>query len=360
VSTIFREWSALAGQDATEGFFRTPYWFASWIRNMRPDATPVVIVVRDGGRIVGIAPFCRLKYNSCLWALSLAGEDLVCGEYLDVLAHPEHRETVMKIVWSAISELQAPWDLLILGSTLVESDLVHEAQSWALANGLMLRADEERVSPFIELPASYDAYFATLGRKKRKNLARARRILEQQGVEVKTYTEPGELESAIDTLVELHLLRWNRVQKSGTLGQRGFRQFLKDLSADDAEDRSFFRLYIMQAHGRPIAAMLNFHYGNSALQFQNGFDPDWELAQHSPGSVLILYAIERAIEEGLSCYDFLRGAEDYKFHFANQSKRTTTLAIARTFAARAYLLARDAGSAIRKFNPLARKERLAS
>jgi CelD/BcsL family acetyltransferase involved in cellulose biosynthesis len=359
VNAIFPEWEALARHDLIEGFFRTPFWYLSWIRNMRPDAAPAVIVVRDGDKIVGIAPFCRLRYNACMWALSLAGEDLVCGEYLDVLARHEHRPAVMLAVWNTINQMRPQWDLVVLGAALVDGDLARVAQSWAAASGFMFRAEEDRVSPFIELPTAYDAYFATLGRKRRKNLARARRILEQHGVEVRLYTQPKELGPAIDTLIELHSLRWNRVQKSGTLGQPGFREFLKELSKAETQGRSFFRLYMMASRGRPVAAMLNFHYGKSALQFQNGFDPDWELAQHSPGSLLILHAIHRAIEEGLTCYDFLRGAEDYKFHFASHFKNTTTLAIARTLPARAYLLARDAGLAIRKFNPLARKERIA-
>jgi len=360
VNAIVPEWESLARQDATEGFFRTPAWFLSWMRNMRPDATPAVIVVRDAGKIVGIAPFCRLKYNAYMWALCLAGEDLVCGEYLDVLAYAEHRVSVLETVWKTINQMQSQWDLIVLGAALAEGDLVREARTWAAANQFMFRAEEERISPFIELTTDYEAYLATLSKKKRKNLARARRILEEHGVDIKMYAEPGELGPAIDALIELHSLRWNHVQKSGTLGQPGFREFLKELGSRGTRGQNFFRLYIMRAQGRAIAAMLNFHYGKSAMQFQNGFDPGWELAQHSPGSVLILYAIQKAIEEGLICYDFLRGAEDYKFHFAHQFKRTTTLAIARTLPARAYLLARGAGLAIRKFRPLARKERLAS
>src|SRR5581483_854720 len=132
------------------------------------------------------------------------------------------------------------------------------------------------------------------------------------------------------------------------------RQFLSDLAKMEAL-QGCFRLYVMEARGTPVAAMLNFHYGKSALQFQNGFNPNCELAQHSPGTLLILYAIERAIEEGLTCYDFLRGGEEYKFHFAREFKKTTTLAIARSLPAKAYLLAKDAGLAIRKFRPLLRK-----
>jgi CelD/BcsL family acetyltransferase involved in cellulose biosynthesis len=360
LNEIVIAWEQLAKRDTVEGFFRTASWYLSWIQNLRPDARPFVIVVRDAGKVVGIAPFCMLRYNSCLWALTFGGDDIACGEYLDILSLPDYRVAVVRAVWSEVDKMQSRWDLLVLGATPAQSNLCHEAQNWAANKGLMLRAESDRISPFANLPASFDEYFSALGKKKRKNLARARRIFQEHGVEIRTYTRPDELEMAIDTLIELHLLRWRSVGKSGTLGQPGFRKFLKDLSKMDAVGDSF-RLYIMELQGTPIAAMLNFHYGVSALQFQNGFDPDCELAPHSPGTLLILHAIQRAIEEGLLCYDFLRGAEEYKFHFAREVKRTTTLAIARSLPAKAYLLAKDAGLAVKKFKPLLRKpQRLAS
>jgi len=354
LNEIVTAWEELAKRDAVEGFFRTASWYLSWIRNLRPDAKPFVIVVRDSSKIVGIAPFCTLRYNSCLWALTLGGDDIACGEYLDILSLPDYRAAVVRAVWDEINKMQSRWDLLVLGATLAQGDLCYEAQNWAAEKSLMLRAEGDRISPFANLPASFDQYFAALGKKKRKNLARARRIFQERGVEVKTYTRPDELDAAIDILIELHLLRWRWVHKTGTLGRPGFRKFLKDLNKMEAVG-DCFRLYVMQLQGKPIAAMLNFHYGMSALQFQNGFDPDCELAPHSPGTLLILHGIQRAIEEGLLCYDFLRGAEEYKFHFAREFKRTTTLAIARSLPAKAYLLAKDAGFAIKKFRPLLRK-----
>lgn len=346
ITKITFEWDRLARQDPSDGFFRGPAWYLSWIENVRPDAKPAVVVVHDSTGIIGIAPFCRVKHNPFLWALTLGGEDIVCGEYLDVLAAPAARAAVVQAVWDAVYDLRSEWDLLVLGATLAEGQLCREAQDWAASRHLMMRTEAERISPCISLPASFNDYIASLTRKRRKNFTRSKRIFEERGVTIKICTEPDQIGPAIDTLINLHLLRWKSVNQSGTLGKPGFRAFLRDLTHQQAM-AGCFRIYVMEDQGHAIAAMLNFHYGSSALQFQNGFDPACELAPHSPGALLILYAIEQAIREGLTCYDFLRGAEDYKFQLANGVKTTTTLLLARTLDAKAYLLLKDARSAIK-------------
>jgi CelD/BcsL family acetyltransferase involved in cellulose biosynthesis len=47
--------------------------------------------------------------------------------------------------------------------------------------------------------------------------------------------------------------------------------------------------------------------------YLGGFDPAWD--RFSPGSLLIQYALEFAREAGDSCFDFLRGAEPYKYRW---------------------------------------------
>lgn len=346
IAKISAEWDNLARLDPADGFFRSAAWYLSWIKNVRPDAKPALVVVRDSAGIIGIAPFCRMRHNPFLRALSLGGEDIVCGEYLDILAVPSARDAVAEAVWKAVYDLRAQWDLLVLAATHAHGDLCRKTQDWASTGGLLMRAEAERICPFISLPKSSDDYFASLSRKRRKNFARSKRIFQEHGVTIRVCTEQHEIEPAIDVLIRLHQLRWKLQHQSGTLGRPGFRTFLLDLSHNRAM-KECFRVYVMEQQGTPIAAMLNFHYGQSALQFQNGFDPACELAPHSPGSLLILHAIERAIEEGLTCYDFLRGPENYKFQFANGVRNTTTLLLARTLPAKAYLRFKDIKSAFK-------------
>ena len=339
IERLLPDWQRLAAEDKTESFFRSPAWYLSWIRHIRPDTKPFVLAVRHDDKVVAIAPFCLRRQHGCLRVLSLAGSDVVCGEYLDFVALPEFRTEAMRCIWTTLLSDRSCWDMMSLNAVRSGGDLHWEAQNRALDNGLMIRS-EAQVCPFIQLPPTFEEYLGRLSRKRRKHFVRAMRAFKEKGIEIKTYPAPHELGAAIDRLIDLHTLRWKALGKPGTLGGPGFREFLKNLAEMQTKAGSFC-VYILEAKGVAKAALLNFHFGSSALQFQNGFDPHWELAQHSPGTVLILYAIRQAIEAGLGCYDFLRGAEDYKFQFATRCNSTSNIFLACTMRARIYLLLKD-------------------
>jgi len=339
IERLAPDWERLLAEDKAEGFFRSLSWYLSWIQHIRPDTQPLVLAVRHDDKVVAIAPFCLRKQHGCLRVLSLAGSDVVCGEYLDIVAHPEFRTQALHCIWSNLLSGRSRWDMMSLNAIRGEGDLHWEAQNRAVESGLMIRS-EEQVCPFIELPSTFEEYLGRLSRKRRKHFGRAMRIFREKGIEIRTYTEPHELGAAIDRLIDLHTLRWKTLGKPGTLGQPGFREFLKNL-AGRQNKAGTFRVYVLEEGGVAKAALLNFHCGSSALQFQNGFDPHWALAQHSPGTVLVLHAIREALEAGIGCYDFLRGAEDYKFQFATRCRPTTNVFLARTLRARIYLLLKD-------------------
>ena len=348
IERLVPDWERLANQDVTEGFFRSPSWCLTWMRHIVPDATPLVMVVRDE-EIVAIAPLCFRRERSGLRIISLAGNDIVCGEYLDFLSRPEYRRAALECIWTALFTDAPKWDLLSLGAIHSEGDLYWEAHKRSEDTGLMLRS-EERLCPFIELAATFDEYLERFSKRRRKHFARATRIFRDAGVEVKTYSKPDELQFAMSRLIDLHTLRWNTLGKSGTLGLPGFEQFLHSLGRTQGRN-GVLRLYTLEVDGVAKAAMLNFHYGTSVFQFQNGFDPGWSLARHSPGSVLVLHGIKTAIEEGRRFYDFLRGAEEYKFHFADRAKPITSVHLARTYRGKLYLLARGLRGTLARLKP---------
>jgi len=342
-------WERIATQDVREGFFRSPCWYLTWIRYIRPDVSPMVLVVRDQEEIVAIAPLSCGRTRSRLRILSLAGNDLVCGEYLDFPSLPGYRQLALESIWAELLGGELEWDLLSLSAMRTEGDLFWEAHKRAQADGLMLRS-EERICPFVQLPTTFEEYLARFSKRRRKHFVRTRRIFKDHGAEVKIYRSGPELESAIPRLIDLHCARWKTVGKPGTLGQPGFAEFLLTLGRKQASEGAV-RLYTLEVGGLAKAAMLNFHFGTSAFQFQNGFDPAWKLAKHSPGTVLILHGIETAVAEGCHVYDFLRGAEEYKFHFADRSKPITDVRLARTLRGKLFLCAASVRPCLARLRP---------
>jgi CelD/BcsL family acetyltransferase involved in cellulose biosynthesis len=78
------------------------------------------------------------------------------------------------------------------------------------------------------------------------------------------------------------------------------------------------RLFGLRIGDRRAAAMLVLHDAWAAYHYIAGFDP--ALGAVSPGTILIAHAIDRAHDDGLAEFDFLRGAEPYKYRFGARDR----------------------------------------
>jgi CelD/BcsL family acetyltransferase involved in cellulose biosynthesis len=78
------------------------------------------------------------------------------------------------------------------------------------------------------------------------------------------------------------------------------------------------RLYEVTADGRSVAALLAFVSGDELLLYNSGYDPEY--AHASVGLVSKAMAMQRSVEDGLTVFDFLRGAEPYKYDLGGQDR----------------------------------------
>jgi CelD/BcsL family acetyltransferase involved in cellulose biosynthesis len=341
VAAIRESWGQLAQQDRRDGFFRTPEWYEAWMRHIRPDAEPFVVVARDSaGDIVGIAPFCRLTYQDLgfrVTSLSFAGREAVSGDFLDFVATNKVRTEFADVLGPFLWDLRSEWGLLVAGELIQGGSSQQSLENFGQNTGLRLRTQEERLCPYIALPSTFDEYLATLSSSTRYHIRRRTRdLLEKQKAEIHVYSEPQEIVSGIETLMQLHVARWQRDHQPGTLGRPGFLDFLRDICGNPSAYASS-KLYTMVHDSRPVAALLMFFFGDSALYYQAGWDPDAAVAGQSPGVVLMARTIRDAAEGGFKYYEFLRGDESYKSRWTTTYRTTNTLLCARSLMGRQYL-----------------------
>jgi len=341
LAALVTRWDELAQKDRRDGFFRTSGWCLPWMKYLRPNAQPFMIVVSgDDGKIAGIAPLCALSYCNLgfrLRALSLPGREVVSGDFLDFVTEAESRPAVIDAVLDFLREAASKWSLLVMGEMIEGGDLHRAVNNMARRSGFAIRRQEERICPYIELPTSFDEYLASLTSSSRSHIRRrVREVIEKKGARIDVYSEPDEIVPRLNTLIRLHLNRWRSDNLPGTLGRPGFASFLREVCTTPPIG-SRCRLYILTHRETPVAALLAFHFSQSALYYQAGWDPDSPLAQHSPGVVIMARSISDAIDQGLRYYEFLRGDESYKSRWTRTYRNTITLLVARSFMARGYL-----------------------
>jgi CelD/BcsL family acetyltransferase involved in cellulose biosynthesis len=340
LGSIARRWDELALEEGHDGFFRTFSWYTAWLTHIRPDATPFVVLVRDDERtIIGIAPLCRLVYRDVgfrLHGLAWGGREVVSGDFLGVVASGRHRDAVTDAVLRFVWDARAQWGLLVLGELLDDSTSHAAVRASATRHALMVRRQEERICPYIALPGTFEDFLDALGRSTRYHIRRRMRECEKAGATVIRYDRPEAIATRLETLVRLHLARWNKANLPGTLIRPGFVPFLHSVLQQPPSGAGF-RLYELSHEGATAASLLTFYYAGGALYYQAGWDPDSPMAAHSPGVVLMAASVRDAIEHGLTRFEFLRGDEAYKSRWTKTYRKTSTLLVGRSWPAKAYL-----------------------
>ena len=340
LSSLAARWDELARLEPRDGFFRSFIWYSAWLEHIRPDAEPFVVVARDSsGTIVGLAPLCLLAYRDLgfrLKALAWGGREVVSGDFLDFLTVTENRVEVIQAMLAHLWERERAWGVLVIGELTCGAGSFRAVEQFGEESRGVVRRQEERLCPYIELPSSFDEYLATLGTSTRYHIRRRLREVEKKGGTVNTFTDPQTIVEKLDTLVQLHLARWRRDHLPGTFGRPGFVAFLQQVFLNPPAGTSW-HLYELDYEGRSVASLLTFYFGVSALYYQAGWDPASPLAALSPGVVLMAHSVRDAVQHGLQYYEFLRGDEAYKSRWTKTHRSTTTLLLARSPMARGYL-----------------------
>jgi CelD/BcsL family acetyltransferase involved in cellulose biosynthesis len=178
--------------------------------------------------------------------------------------------------------------------------------------------------PYLELPGSWELYLQSLSRDRRWRLRHSRRKLESQGAARFFVWQSAEtIDQAVDRLVELHHARWSAAGQRHSFSSPEYVECHRGVMRACLE-RGWLRLYCLEADGRLVAMYYFYRFRNQVFLMQGGFDPAY--GRLSPGRVLIDYALEHAIGEGNTAFDFLRGEHPYKDELASASRETVFLA----------------------------------
>src|SRR5690606_34442189 len=113
-------------------------------------------------------------------------------------------------------------------------------------------------------------------------------------------------------LFRLHGDRWSERGQPGVLADEPVRQFHLRAAAGLAAQGAL-RLYALRFDGEVAAVYYGFLHHRRAYVYLTGFDP--RFARLSLGTVLLGHAIEQAIRDGATEFDFLRGREAYKYRW---------------------------------------------
>lgn len=162
------------------------------------------------------------------------------------------------------------------------------------------QAEKIEVSPFIDLPATWEEYLTGLERKHRKEIKRKFKRLEE--VEHEFINEAN-----FPEFIRLHRLSDPAKNKFMSPAMADFFQDVLEVKIPGWKtDLSFIKI-----DGQYAAGVVGFESDDEYWLYNSGYDPRFNF--YSTGLLLKALTIKRAIEAGKKKYDFLRGGERYKY-----------------------------------------------
>ncbi len=309
LSALADPWNALTGDVS----FRRHEWLATWWRNYRrPGDELLVAALRDtGGTLVGLAPWYVSRSRCSGRVIRCLGSGKVCSEYLTVLCQPGMAAAVaQRLAEWLVDEARDRWDLIELAG-IDRSDAMIDAL--AAQMGLRRHIVHQRWQHStwrLELPGSWDEFLSRLSGKRRSRVRAAeRRMLASGKAVVRTARSPADIDEGLSILQRLHEQRRQSLGGAGCFSTPRFREFLHEAAVRFLE-LDQLQLNWLQIDGRPAAVEFKLLGGDTVYYYQTGMEPS--LAGDSPGWLLQIASLRRAIDEGFRWFDFLRGDEAYK------------------------------------------------
>jgi CelD/BcsL family acetyltransferase involved in cellulose biosynthesis len=128
--------------------------------------------------------------------------------------------------------------------------------------------------------------------------------------------ESGEYKEALERFYALYRSRWNH-------STRQFYQFLEKFISR-SHGKGWIRMDFLNVDGKNVAALYHLKYLDTLYMYLVAVDRVFN-AKISIGNILVGLCLQRAAEDKIATYDFLRGHEQYKFHWANGGRRLLDL-----------------------------------
>ena len=300
--TIWSEWERILPACVANTIFVTPWWQKVWWNNFGQGNRLWIHSVRDGERVVGVAPL--MERNG---VMTFVGErDL--SDYFDFPV-PQGNETAFySALCDHLADSNLDWNLLDLPSLREDSPTLEYLPALAEKRGLKVEIEKEATTPVAQLPGTWDEYMAGLRKKERHELRRKLRRLERADSPHQYMCVNAEC--LADCMEDFfRLLRASSEEKAGFLTP-GRRKFFIDI-AQELSRRDQFKLYFLEVSGERVASCICFDYGESYLLYNSGYDPNY--SQLSVGLLNKAFSIQAAIEEGRDSFNFLKGSERYKY-----------------------------------------------
>ncbi len=318
-------WEELAEKSRHVTIFQTWDWLWEWWKAYGSGRELFILLVWDREKIIGIAPLFISSLYAGLPVKIIGLMGLGPSDYLDFIYSPGREEQFLTSLFDYLFGTKQNWHLIDFQQIPLSSPALEFLRKQPLNKGIWIDTIVQDYCLKVNLPASWSDFKKNLSKKMRWNIEYStRRINRTYNANMKDIDGRQSLEKSLNVFMSLHQKRWFRKYQPGLFIQPRFKKFHRAVSSTLYQDGQLV-LYNLELNKKIAASLYGFKYKKIFYYYLGGFDPS--LSRLSPGTVLVAHVIRELIKEEYEYFDFLRGAEAYKYRWGARPKENWRILI---------------------------------
>jgi len=315
--TLREEWNDLWKESASRSAFSSYNWTRCCWQELRHENDLRIVVVRDHGAAILIAPFMKSRRN-------LRGLPVICLTFIehpenqtaDFLARSSDREgRGMRECFRYLQNSVRGWHLLSLDKIAATSPTVQLLRGMSMGSGSKWDLRSSHKAYYIPLSGSWETYLASRSSRFRKTLRNIINRVDRLGnVSVKSYATTTLNAKVLEQIFAISEASWKLGDGIAMTSQR--LQFFTELIANSTGEPKV-EVWVLEFDGAPVASEIQVFDGRTVYALKSDYDERY--AEYSPGVYLQHAILKRLFECREEVYNFGVGLNPYKSRWTDLS-----------------------------------------
>jgi CelD/BcsL family acetyltransferase involved in cellulose biosynthesis len=306
------EWQTLLDRAESSSFFLTWEWLISWAEYFLDDSRTLFILTCSINKtLIGIAPFYLAEKKSGLFPLKelrFLGTPESGSDYLDVIMCKNHEREVAEALYAFLTTTsKRKWDQLFLTDIRADSLFLFHFMNCLEVAGKYVELTRSAICPVMRLPDSEDNLYAAMSSGWRKKFKQDMRVSERDYNVSHVVYQGHEVADHLDAFFQFYK---ERDERPGQWQHALLKQLISRYIDDPP-----LQLDLLVVDEMPRAALLHFKHRDTLSMYMMSVDKTFN-PKISFGNILVGRSIINSLEGNYAVYDFLKGNEPYKFHWA--------------------------------------------
>ena len=303
------KWNNVLLQSSSRNIFLTWEWLYSWGEYFLNEKRKLfVLLVYKHDELIGIAPWyiqSRRLWFFNLEQITFLGGPETGSDYLDVFTkRGKEKEVALSLYDFLFGDGASRWDYLELRDIPSDSYFLLHFLNKIEEDGKYVEIRQCSFSPFVVIRSNNEnAFLPSVSAHRRKRYKRDLSVLKKMGEVRHSSSAGGNIEGWINAFFLLY------AEKSG-YSSEGIQSVITKF-ANRCNDENWIQIDFLKLNGVNIAGFLHLSFQGVLCLYlmavDKGINP-----KISIGNILVGLCLEKAVDQGMSAYDFLKGAEDYK------------------------------------------------